>query len=182
VSLLKDLLDHYLYKEDVQTLARELGLPTSRNKDELVDAIIRTGDLDPYSALGFLNAREARDFCRSHRLLERGDSRRDRGYLIELAYGAMELEEASSPRVLNVDPSHPTVERQEHPDTAGAWAIVTIVLTAVIGAITVWALSSLGLVVGSTVVAISIVTSIVGLVTYSRRLIPGLAFLMARKS
>jgi hypothetical protein len=73
VSLAYDILDRYLYKEDVQQLARDRGLPTNRPKDELIALLLASGRFVPAEALRYLNKRELRRICLEYLLLDDGD-------------------------------------------------------------------------------------------------------------
>jgi hypothetical protein len=73
VSLASDILDRYLYKEDVQQLARDRGLPTNRPKDELIALLLASGRFVPAEALRYLNKREFRRICQEYLLPDDGD-------------------------------------------------------------------------------------------------------------
>jgi hypothetical protein len=62
-SLLRSILVRYLYKEDVQDLLDELGLPVSGSKSDLVGRLMRSRDFDPGDALSFLRKEELGDLC-----------------------------------------------------------------------------------------------------------------------
>ena len=47
-------MDQALYYEEVQQLAREHGLPVSRAKDELIDELVSSGELDPEEVVAFV--------------------------------------------------------------------------------------------------------------------------------
>ncbi|HZY92564.1 MAG TPA: hypothetical protein VFG07_07345 [Thermoplasmata archaeon] len=72
MSLAYDVLDRYLYKEDVQQLARDRGLPTNRPKDELIATLLGSGRFVPAEALRYLNKRELRQICREYLLPDEG--------------------------------------------------------------------------------------------------------------
>jgi hypothetical protein len=93
VSLVYDILDRYLYKEDVQALARERGLPTSWPKDEIVYALLRSGRFDPGEALAYLNVRELRRLCQEYRLRNDGDRDKLIARVIEAIFDEEEPEE-----------------------------------------------------------------------------------------
>ena len=73
MSLAYDILERFLYKEDVQQLARDRGLPTNRPKDELVALLLRSGRFVPAEALRYLNKRELRQICQEYLLPDDGD-------------------------------------------------------------------------------------------------------------
>jgi hypothetical protein len=92
VTLLYDILDRYLYKENVQDLARERGLPTSWHKDEIIEALLNSGRFAPAEALEYLNVREFRRLCREYRL----DSTGSRDELFTRVLDAVWKEERQS--------------------------------------------------------------------------------------
>lgn len=51
---LAEVMDQALYYEEVQQLAREHGLPVSRSKDELIDELVSSGELDPEEVVAFV--------------------------------------------------------------------------------------------------------------------------------
>lgn len=51
---LAEVMDQGLYYQDVQQLAREHGLPVSRSKDELIDELVSSGELDPEEVVAFV--------------------------------------------------------------------------------------------------------------------------------
>lgn len=54
MSVIRKILEDYLYKEEVQQLARGIGLPVSRNKDEIIEELLTNPDFDPIEAIRFL--------------------------------------------------------------------------------------------------------------------------------
>ncbi|MCI4345760.1 MAG: SAP domain-containing protein [Thermoplasmata archaeon] len=72
MSLAYDLLDRYLYKEDLQQLARDRGLPTNRSKDDLIRLLLGSGRFVPAEALRYLNRRELRRICQEYLLPDEG--------------------------------------------------------------------------------------------------------------
>jgi hypothetical protein len=54
VVTLAEVMDRGLYYEDVQQIAREHGLPISRSKDELIDELVNSGELEPEEVVGFV--------------------------------------------------------------------------------------------------------------------------------
>ncbi|MCI4327654.1 MAG: hypothetical protein L3K16_08515 [Thermoplasmata archaeon] len=62
-GLLRFILSRYLYKEDVQDLLEELGLPVTGSKPELVNRLARSPEFDPSEALSFLRKEELADLC-----------------------------------------------------------------------------------------------------------------------
>lgn len=73
MSLAYDILDRYLYKEDVQQLARDRGLPTNRPKEALIRNLLASGRFVPAEALRYLNKRELRQVCQEYLLPDDGD-------------------------------------------------------------------------------------------------------------
>jgi hypothetical protein len=63
VSLLETILSNHLYYEDVQQLAHDHQLPTSRRMDELVGELVASGELDPEEVVRFLRVDDLRDIC-----------------------------------------------------------------------------------------------------------------------
>jgi hypothetical protein len=62
VVTLTEVMDQGLYYEDVQQLAREHGLPVSRTKDELIDELIESGELEPEEVVAFVRVDMLRVF------------------------------------------------------------------------------------------------------------------------
>jgi hypothetical protein len=54
VVTLAEVMDRGLYYEDVQRIAREHGLPVSRSKDELIDELVNSGELEPEEVVAFV--------------------------------------------------------------------------------------------------------------------------------
>lgn len=59
---LRDVMDQGLYLEDVQRLAREHGLPTSRTKGELIDELLESGELTAGEVVAYLGVDQIRYF------------------------------------------------------------------------------------------------------------------------
>jgi hypothetical protein len=68
VSVIRGILDQYLYKEEVQQLAREIGLPVSRNKDEIIEELLVNPDFDPVDAVRFLRVWQLQEILRERSL------------------------------------------------------------------------------------------------------------------
>ena len=51
---LAEVMEQALYYEEVQQLAREHGLPVSRSKDELIDELVSSGELEPEEVVAFV--------------------------------------------------------------------------------------------------------------------------------
>lgn len=62
VVTLAEVIDQALYYEEVQQLAREHGLPVSRSKDELIDELVSSGELDPEEVVAFVRVDMLRVF------------------------------------------------------------------------------------------------------------------------
>jgi hypothetical protein len=54
VVTLAEVMDHALYYEEVQQLAREHGLPVSRSKEELIEELVSSGELNPEEVVAFV--------------------------------------------------------------------------------------------------------------------------------
>lgn len=55
-------MDQGLYLENIQRLAREHGLPVSRTKDELIDELLASGELEVGEVVAFLTVDDLRYF------------------------------------------------------------------------------------------------------------------------
>ena len=73
MSLAEDILQRYLYKENVQELARDRGLPATGPKDEIIATLLESGRFLPAEALAYLNKTELRNLCREYLLPTDGD-------------------------------------------------------------------------------------------------------------
>jgi hypothetical protein len=63
MPLLAEIMDRYLYAEDVKRLAWEHDLPTSRTKDELIGELVASGDLEPEEVVAFIRVDGLREIC-----------------------------------------------------------------------------------------------------------------------
>jgi hypothetical protein len=70
--LLKLILDRYLYKENVQDLADELGVAVSGTKGEIISRVIDDEGFDPADALSYLDKWQFRDLCDELDISDRG--------------------------------------------------------------------------------------------------------------
>jgi uncharacterized membrane protein (GlpM family) len=113
VSLAFDILDRFLYKEDVQQLARDRGLPTNRPKDELIALLLQSGRFVPAEALRYLNKRELRQLCQEYLLPDDGD----REVLFRRVLAAIFAGERSAPP--DGEPSVDDEEDDEEEDEPG---------------------------------------------------------------
>ena len=71
-DILDLILSRYLYKEDVQDIARNLNFPVSGTKDELIDKILSFEAFDPEIALAYLSKEQLRDLCDEIELSDKG--------------------------------------------------------------------------------------------------------------
>ena len=127
MSLAYDVLDRYLYKEDVQQLARDRGLPTNRPKDELIASLLGSGRFVPAEALRYLNKRELRRICQEYLFPDDGD----REVLFQRVLAAIFAGERSDPAEAEPDaddeeddedenePGNPDAEEEEDHDDEG---------------------------------------------------------------
>jgi hypothetical protein len=183
VDILTHILTRYLYKEDVQEIARSLGIPTSGSKDEIVDQIVSRSWFKPEEALEFLNAHELRELCRELRLSTAGH----RDELFERVLEAIYDEWPQRFRRPKIDVSSvvrsapdksgesPTNSPRQHPDSTGPWAIAGILATVVLG-ITLYALAALfGVWWGSLLTAVLTLVVVISLLASSHLWIPAIA-------
>ncbi|MGP8075649.1 MAG: hypothetical protein ACLP8Y_02790 [Thermoplasmata archaeon] len=183
MTLISDILDRYLYKEDVQQLARERGLSASGSKDEIIDGLVDSGRFDPADAVAYLNVRQLRRLCREYRLPEEGD----RTQLVETVLEAIwdELEPPSAARrprrkkaPATAKPSEPGSTQgisRVHPDTSGPWTVVGIVATGCLAALIYLAIAELGLEWGIVASVLAVLATGAGLFLTSHRWMPRLA-------
>lgn len=62
-SILQHAMERYLYKEGVQDLCYQLGLPGGGNKDELVFRVLGARDLRPEMVLQYVDKEGLKDLC-----------------------------------------------------------------------------------------------------------------------
>lgn len=183
MDLLTHILARYLYKEDVQDIARSLGFPTSGSKDEIVDQIASCSWFRPEEALEFLNVRELRQLCRELRLSSTGT----RDELFERVLDAINLEHSERFGRPKLDLSSlvrtipdksgesTTNPPRQHPESTGPWAIAGIIATVTLG-ITLYALAALfGIWWASLVTIVLTVVVVTSLMASSHRWIPAIA-------
>lgn len=104
MSLTREILDSYLYKEEVQQLARDIGLPVSRNKDEIIEELLVNPHFDPVDAVQFLRVSQLQEILRE-RGLPSGAARNE---LFDRVVALMEAERA--PPMRRQRPKTPTVK------------------------------------------------------------------------
>jgi hypothetical protein len=168
VGLVEDVLFRYLYKEDIEELARERGLPVTGTKEELVDELLWSDRFDPDDALAYLNLSELRRLCREYRLPSGGN----RNTLLGHIHDAIEQDrQPVVRRNVRGNGRAPSTTRP-HPDSTGPWAVAGIVTFAVVAAFSYWATASLGLIVGGVVSIVLAVGIALALLLTSHRWIP----------
>ena len=62
-SIVQFALDRYLYKEDVQELCHELGLPGGGNKEELIFRVLGAPNFQPEMALAYVDKEGLKQLC-----------------------------------------------------------------------------------------------------------------------
>lgn len=169
-ALVDEILDQYLYYEDIQQLAKDRGIPVSWNKTKLINALLASGRFDSADAVAFLNLRELRRLCREWRLPSEGS--RDelantvlRAIRSEPGPIAPEKESGSESRanghgmfksgISTLRVTEPQSPRT-HPDSTGPWAVVTIISAVGLTAVFYWATGSFGFRCG-TILSLAIV-------------------------
>jgi hypothetical protein len=63
LSIIERVLRDYLRKDELQRLARNLGLPVTRDKDEIVGELLAASDFDPSDAVWLLSSWQLRQLC-----------------------------------------------------------------------------------------------------------------------
>lgn len=131
-TILEVILNGYLSKEDVQRLARDRGLPTGRNKGELIDLLL-SRYLDPAEPVEFLRVRALRDLCREFGLERTGD----RDVLTNRILAAIREETPQWSRRPVPLPTAPSDDDEDETtetlpvrsESAGPWAVASILTT-----------------------------------------------------
>lgn len=171
VGLIEDVLYRYLYKEDVQEIARSYGLSSSGTKEEIIDEILWSERFDPSDALQYLSVSELRQLCREYRLPATGD----RDALLEHAYEAIEQDRPPIVRRSVRRNRDSDGGERRHPESTGPWAVASIV-AALIGGAIVYAIASIyGVILGAVVSIVIGLGFAVGLVLTSHHWIPWIA-------
>jgi hypothetical protein len=73
MMLLFDILNRYLYKEDIQQLLRERGLSSTGNKSDLIDDLLNDERFNPADAVACMTVVEMRQLCEEYRIRPSGD-------------------------------------------------------------------------------------------------------------
>jgi hypothetical protein len=63
MPLLAEIMGRYLYAEDIKRLAWEHDLPSSRTKDELINELLSSGELEPEEVVAFVKVDDLREIC-----------------------------------------------------------------------------------------------------------------------
>jgi uncharacterized membrane protein YraQ (UPF0718 family) len=171
VGLVEDVLFRYLYKEDIEDLARERGLSVTGTKEELVNELLWSDRFDPDDALAFLNLSELRRLCREYRLPSAGN----RDTLLDHIHDAIEQDRQSVVRRSVSNESRGSNSTRTHPDTTGPWTIVGVVAAAIVSAFLYWSTAVIGLAAGGGLSILLAAGIAVGMLRTSHRWIPWLA-------
>ncbi len=210
MSVIREILDQYLYKEDVQQLARDIGLPVTRDKDEIIEELLINPDFDPVDAVRFLRVWQLQDILRN-RGMPSGASRDE---LFDRVAAMVRKEFAppkprrrrtvtapsttpdksapspttgtpSLPSPINID-LHPTLQAPPNRDTerppAAAWGFVGVVSAGVFTGVFLILAVELGTLFGAIVGLVGCVVVAVTLLMTERRWAPFLGRLVRAES
>ncbi len=104
-DILQFILDRYLYKDQVQDMGDELGLPVSGTKEDLIARILGEDDFTPEMAMEYVDKEGLKDLCEILELRTTGTREDLEGRVLNFIETMEESEEAKSTQ--EVRPSAP---------------------------------------------------------------------------